>query len=214
VHILGLGVDTSSPALAVGLARLQAYRVWRGEEIGRRLARAGIPGALEGARSIAKSRLVGRTHFARFLVQRGYAQAVRDVFKHYLVQGKPGHVKGEWTPMEEAVAWVRAAGGQAVIAHPGRYRFTRSNMLRMISEFREQGGQGLEVVSGSHSKDEIHVFARHARDHGMLASVGSDFHGPDHPYLELGHLPPLPAGCRPIWEVWNPRQRAARAASM
>jgi predicted metal-dependent phosphoesterase TrpH len=212
VHILGLGVDPSAPELAGGLARLQAYRLWRAEEIGRLLARAGIIGALEGARSIAKGRLVARTHFARFLVQGGYAQTVRDVFKHYLVKGKPGHVKGEWARMEETVAWIRGAGGQAVIAHPGRYRFTRSKMLRMIREFREQGGEGLEVISGSHSRDEIHVFARHAREQGMLASAGSDFHGPDNPYLDVGRLPSLPAGCRPIWEAWD-LQRPVPAAS-
>jgi predicted metal-dependent phosphoesterase TrpH len=203
VHILGLGIEPSAPQLARGLRRLRDYRARRAEEIGRRLARAGIPGALEGARALCKGPLVGRMHFARFLVQRGHAPCVREVFRRYLVKGKPGHVKGEWAALDEVVGWVLGAGGQAVIAHPARYRFTRSKMLRMIGEFREQGGQGLEVVSGSHSADEIQVFARHAREQGMLASCGSDFHAPGSSCLELGRLPPLPQGCRPVWAHWE-----------
>jgi predicted metal-dependent phosphoesterase TrpH len=203
VHILGLGVDPSAPMLRRGLARLREFRDWRAQEIGRRLARAGIPAAFEGARSLSNGRLVGRTHFARFLVQTGRAGSVREVFRHYLVEGKPGHVKGDWAPMEEAVAWITAAGGQAVIAHPARYRFTRSKVLRMIGEFREQGGEGLEVVSGSHGPGDVETFARHAREQGLLASAGSDFHGPGNPYMDLGRLPPLPPGCRPIWGGWD-----------
>ena len=213
VHILGLGVDITVPTLQEGLERLRNHRIWRAEEIGRRLARDGIEGAFEGAQAFSNGRLVGRTHFARFLVQHGHAQSVRDVFKHYLVKGKPGHVSGDWAAMDEAVTWIRGAGGQAVIAHPARYGFTRIRMMRMIGEFKEQGGEGLEVVSGSHSLDEVHTFARHAREQRMLASAGSDFHGPENPYVELGRLPPLPDGCVPIWRDWGPLQMS-RVASV
>lgn len=199
VHVVGLAVDTSCDTLLSGLAGLQAYRVWRAEEIGHRLARAGWDGALEGARRYAAGTLIGRTHFARFLVERGAAADVRDVFKRFLVSGKPGHVPGEWTTLEEALGWIHAAGGIAVIAHPARYGFTRSKMRRLLGELKECGGRGLEVVSGSHSKDDYHVYARHARDEGLLASAGSDYHGPEKPWIELGRLPPLPEGCTPVW---------------
>jgi len=213
VHILGLGIDTATPTLRIGLEGLQEYRVWRAEEIGRRLEKAGIDNALEGARALSNGRFVGRTHFARFLVRRGHAQSVREVFNRFLVKGKPGHVSGDWASMDEAISWIRAAGGQAVIAHPARYGFTRMKMLRMLGEFKEQGGVGLEVVSGSHNPDEIQTFARHAREQRMLASAGSDFHSPDNPYVELGRLPPLPDGCVPIWGDWDLpcAQRAASA---
>jgi predicted metal-dependent phosphoesterase TrpH len=159
-------------------------------------AKAGFDGALDGARAYAEGGLIGRTHFARFLVQRGAAQDIRGVFKRFLVNGKPGHVHGEWTSLEEAVGWIRAAGGHAVIAHPARYGFTRSKMLRLIGEFRECGGRALEVVSGSHSRDDYFVFARHAAEHRLLASAGSDYHGPDNPGSNSGAYRPCPMAAR------------------
>jgi predicted metal-dependent phosphoesterase TrpH len=203
VHIVGLGIDPANEALRAGLAELVAYRDWRAEEIGRRLAKAGIPGAFEGAKALSNGRLISRTHFARFLVQTGHAESVGQVFKRFLVNGKPGHVAGEWASLADALGWIRGAGGQAVIAHPARYNLTRSKLRRLIGEFRELGGSALEVVSGSHSKDEYFTMARHAADFGLAASAGSDYHGPENPWIELGRLPELPAGCCPIWRDWN-----------
>lgn len=203
VHIVGLGVDPAAPELQAGLAGLVAYRDWRAEEIGRRLAKAGIEGAFAGAKALSNGRLISRTHFARFLVNSGYADSVRQVFSRFLVDGKPGHVPGEWAGLEDAVGWIRDAGGQAVIAHPARYNMTRSKLRRLIGEFRELGGSALEVVSGSHSRDEYFTMARHAADFGLAASAGSDYHGPENPWIELGRLPELPAGSRPIWRDWD-----------
>ena len=199
VHLVGLNVDPAEPALRAGLARLVAYRGWRAEEIGRRLEKAGYAGAYEGARALAKGELVGRTHFAHFLVREGHAKDVREVFRHFLVKGKPGHVRGEWATLEQAVGWIHGADGVAVIAHPARYRMTRGKLRRLLGEFRELGGEGLEVVSGSHSRDECFTMARHAADFGLLASAGSDYHGPENPWIHLGQLPELPHGCMPVW---------------
>lgn len=202
IHIVGLHVDRQCARLRAGLERILAYREWRAEEIGRHLARAGIVDAYAGAKALAEGALVGRTHFARFLVERGHARGVNDVFKRFLVRGKPGYVRSEWAALEEAVGWIRAAGGQAVIAHPGRYGFTRTKMREFIGAFRELGGVGIEVISGSHSRDDAFVFARHAREQGLFASAGSDYHGPEEPWIELGRLPALPDGCAPIWADW------------
>jgi predicted metal-dependent phosphoesterase TrpH len=207
IHVLGLGIDPAHPVLRRGLAGLLEFRGWRAEEIGRRLAKAGIEGAYIGAKALSNGRLVGRTHFARFLVQQRVATDERAVFKHFLVNGKPGHVPGDWASLESAVNWIRAAGGLAVLAHPARYKLTRTRLLRLLGELREVGGVGLEVVSGSHSRDDIFTFAQHAREQGLLASAGSDFHGPQgsvssNPWIGLGRLPALPAGCTPIWSHW------------
>ncbi|HSO80296.1 MAG TPA: PHP domain-containing protein [Chromatiaceae bacterium] len=203
LHILGLGLDPTEPTLNAGLLGVREYRDWRAKEIGLRLGAKGIPGAYAGALALAAdARFVGRTHFARFLVQQGYADTVRDVFKCYLVKGKPGHVTGDWASLEQALGWIRGAGGQAVIAHPARYSLTGTRMRHLIGEFRELGGVGIEVISGSHSRDETFVYAQRARDAALLASAGSDYHGPEHPYMELGRLPNLPAGCTPIWVDW------------
>jgi predicted metal-dependent phosphoesterase TrpH len=202
VHIVGLGVNRADRQLRDGLDGLVAYRDWRAEEIGRRLAKAGISGAFEGAKALSNGRLISRTHFARFLVQQGHAAAVSDVFKKFLVNGKPGYVSGQWAELEQALGWIQGAGGQAVIAHPARYNMTRTKLRRLIGEFRELGGAAIEVVSGSHSKDEYFTMARHAADFGLAASAGSDYHGPENPWVELGRLPDLPPGCRPIWQDW------------
>ena len=146
--------------------------------------------------------MISRTHFARYLIAAGHAADMKKVFKRYLTRGKPGHVPGMWAGLEAAVDWVRQAGGQAVIAHPARYPFTRTKLRRLIGEFSECGGEGIEVVSGSHSRDDTYVMGRHAREFEMTASAGSDFHTPDNVWLELGNLPPVPDGCVPIWHNW------------
>ncbi|WP_020503243.1 PHP domain-containing protein [Lamprocystis purpurea] len=207
IHVVGLGIDPADAALRKALAGILEYRDWRAVEIGRRLADKGIAGAYEGAKGLSSGRLIGRTHFARFLVTQGHAPDERAVFKHFLVNGKPGHVPGAWATLEQAVTWIRAAGGQAVIAHPARYKLTRTKLLKLLGEFKELGGVGLEVVCGSHSRDDALHFARHAGEQRLLASAGSDFHGPQlalssQPWIDLGRLPDLPEGCTPIWHDW------------
>ncbi|MBS1235849.1 MAG: metal-dependent phosphoesterase [Proteobacteria bacterium] len=210
VHVVGLQIDITHPGLQAGLARLREFREWRAEEIGRRLAKAGIPGATEGARALALRGLVSRTHFAQYLVAAGHAADVRSVFKKFLVHGKPGYVPGQWAGLDEAIGWIRAAGGQAVLAHPARYKITATRLKKLLGEFRDAGGAAIEVVSGSHSRDDMFRFAQLARSFGLLASSGSDFHGPHNYYMDLGPMPPLPDGCTPVWQTWDTSAPAAR----
>lgn len=203
VHVVGIQIDITNPDLQNGLARLREFRDWRAEEIGRRLAKAGIPGAIEDARRRALRGLVSRTHFAQFLAAAGYAADVRSVFRKYLVHGKPGYVPGEWAGLEEAVGWIRVAGGQAVLAHPARYKVTATRLKKLLGAFRDAGGAAIEVASGSHNRDDMFRFAQLARSHGLLASSGSDFHTTQNCYMDLGRLPPLPDGCTPVWQAWR-----------
>jgi len=200
IHILGLNVDPGCEPLQTGLEALREFRHWRAREIGRRLARAGIGGCYEGARALARGNIVGRTHFAQHLVAAGHARTVREVFKRFLVNNKPGFVSGQWASLEGALDWIHRAGGLAVIAHPARYRMTASKLRRLLGEFRAGGGVGMEVVSGSHSRDNISAMAALCRNEQLLASCGSDYHGPQNPWIKLGQLPALPAGCPPVWE--------------
>jgi predicted metal-dependent phosphoesterase TrpH len=218
IHVIGLGIDLNHPELVQGLAGILEFRSWRAEEMGRRLAKTGIEGAYAGALALSNGRLVGRTHFARWLVERRVEATERDVFKRFLVSGKPGYVAGDWASLEQAVGWIRASGGQAVIAHPARYKLTRTKLLELIGRFRELGGVGLEVVCGSHGRDDAFNFARHAREQRLLASAGSDFHGPQltltpQPWIDLGRLPALPTGCTPIWHDWPAAAVLSRAAA-
>ncbi len=202
IHIVGLGIDTDEACLQAGLVEQLRFRDWRAEEIGRRLERKGIHGACAGARARARGVLVGRTHFAQFLAAEGHVRDVRDAFAKYLVRGKPGYVPGQWASLSQALDWIRASGGQAVIAHPARYKLSATRLQRLLTEFKESGGAAIEVVSGSHSRDDCLRFAALATRYDLMASCGSDYHGPEAPWVDLGRLPPLPESCRALWTSW------------
>jgi predicted metal-dependent phosphoesterase TrpH len=203
IHIVGLGIDPTNADLSAHLERLRASRGRRAERIAAAFDGLGIGGTLAGAYRYAENpKLIGRAHFARFLVDCGVARDVASVFHHYLVRGKPGYVPQQWADLAEAVAWIRASGGRAVVAHPGRYKFSREELRRFLAEFKAAGGEGIEVVTGSHSPDQYVEFARLAREFDFLASRGSDFHGPEESHIDLGRLPQLPADLKPVWHDW------------
>lgn len=203
LHVVGLCIDPAHPLLTSGLEGLRAGRDGRARAIAAELEQCGIAGSLEGARRyVTNPDLVGRTHFARYLVERGMARDVNNVFKRFLAAGKPGYVPHRWASLEEAVGWIRSSGGFAVLAHPGRYRLDDLQRDALLEQFKDAGGVGIEVVTGSHTPDQFVRYARYAQRFGLLASVGSDFHGPGEGYRELGALPELPRGCVPIWSVF------------
>lgn len=203
VHIVGLQLDKDHLPLQAGIKKLQDYRKWRAEEIARRLAKVGIPNALEGAYEFARGKMIGRMHFAHFLIENGYAKDSRAVFKKFLVKNKPGHIHGEWASLEDVIGWIKGAGGIAVLAHPARYNLSSGKLKKLIKEFKLLGGEGIEVVSATHSLNDINTMARHAVDFELYASVGSDFHDPGVVWNKMGCLPPLPEKCRPIWTLWE-----------
>lgn len=201
LHIVGLNIDPQHAAIKDGLRQVRAGRHVRAERIAADLERVGIAGALEGARRYARNPdLLSRAHFARYMVERGDVKDTQSAFKRFLTAGKPGYVAHQWATLPQAVAWITAAGGAAVIAHPGRYKLNNRENEALLSEFRDLGGAALEVVTGSHTTDQYATWARYAQRFGLKASAGSDFHGPDESYLGLGKLPDLPYGLVPVWE--------------
>ena len=192
IHVLGLGFDPDAPALRAGLAHLATLRHERAERIAHSLDRAGVPGALEGAGALARGPSLGRTHFARFLERHLGLRHLGEVYRRYLVPNRPGHVAVNWPALEEAVGWIRAAGGIAVLAHPGRYRLTKTKLRELIAAGQGAGMEGIEVASGRSTPAEIGWLADVARRHGLLASAGSDFHSHEMPWIDLGRLKPLP----------------------
>ena len=202
VHIVGLGFDHTDPRMAEGLADTRDGRGPRAIEMGEQLAKVGIPGAYEGAlKYVGNPRLISRTHFARFLVETGVCRDTSEVFRKYLVEGKPGYVPHRWARLGDAVRWITQAGGVAVVAHPARYNFSATAQYALFSEFKQHGGQGVEVVTGSHSAAEAQRYAELAREFGLAASRGSDFHSPDESHVDLGRLAPLPADLTPVWAL-------------
>ena len=203
VHIVALGIDPENSLLANGLANVRTSRDARARRIAQSLAASGIPDALEGALAyVTSERLISRTHFARHLIDAGHARDMKEAFKRFLTTGKPGYVPHTWATLSDAVGWIHAAGGQAVIAHPGRYKLTNVELRALITEFRDLGGDALEVVSPSHTPAQYAEFAALARAFGLKASCGTDFHGPGESRLDFGELPPLPAGVDPVWSAW------------
>jgi predicted metal-dependent phosphoesterase TrpH len=203
VHVVGLQIDEDDPGLVQGLADTRNGRDARGREIGARLEQAGIPGVYEGALKYAGNPdLLSRTHFARYLVDVGACASTAEVFRKYLTEGKPGYVPHRWASLADAVGWIRGAGGIPVIAHPGRYRFDDTAEGALFDEFRQLGGNAIEVVTGSHTPDQYLVYAETARRYGFLASRGTDFHGPGESRVEFDKLPPLPSGLKPVWHDW------------
>jgi 3',5'-nucleoside bisphosphate phosphatase len=203
VHIVALGVDPENSLLANGLETVRTTRDARARRIAQSLAASGIPDALEGALAyVTSERLISRTHFARHLIDAGHARDMKEAFKRFLTTGKPGYVPHAWATLSDAVGWIHAAGGQAVIAHPGRYKLTNVELRALINEFRDLGGDALEVVSPSHTPAQYTEFAALARAFGLKGSCGTDFHGPGESRLDFGELPPLPAGVDPVWSAW------------
>ncbi|NVI07634.1 3',5'-nucleoside bisphosphate phosphatase [Paraburkholderia youngii] len=203
VHIVGLGIDPSNQVLIDGLARTRDGRAARAEAIGEQLATLGIPDAYEGAlHYVSNPDMMSRTHFARFMVEHGHCANTQEVFDRYLGDGKPGYVAHRWAKLADALSWIQAAGGVAIVAHPGRYAYSQLEFDAFFGEFIDLGGNAIEVVTGSHTPDQYREYADVARRYGFEASRGSDFHAPGEGRIELGTLPPLPADLKPVWERW------------
>lgn len=204
VHIVGLGVDETNPALLQGLHATRNGREQRGHAIAGQLAAVGIPDAFEGAlRHVGNPDLISRTHFARYLVEAGVCCSSKEVFQKYLIEGKPGYVPHRWATLTQAMAWIQGAGGTAVIAHPGRYKYSPLEFGELFDEFKQLGGTAIEVVTGSHTVDQYDEYARVATRYGFLGSRGSDFHSPGESRVDLGALPPLPPQVKPVWHDWD-----------
>jgi predicted metal-dependent phosphoesterase TrpH len=202
VHVVGLGFDATNPIIVNGLAKTRGGRSERAMEMSDGLAKVGIKGAYDGAlKFVGNPELISRTHFARFLVESGVCKDTYEVFRKYLTEGKPGYVPHAWAKLGDAVNWITQSGGVAVIAHPGRYKFTANEEFALFSEFKTHGGQGVEVVTGSHTTAEYVEYAAVAKEFGMAASRGSDFHSPDESRIDLGTLPMLPGDLTPVWEL-------------
>ena len=210
VHVVGLGFDPDNAALRAGLEATRGGRTQRAIDMGESLAKAGIPGAYEGALGFVDNPdLVSRTHFARHLVATGVCADTYEVFRKYLVEGKPGFVPHRWASLRNAVTWITQAGGLAIIAHPARYKFTANEEYALFTEFMLHGGRGVEVITGSHSSADATRYAKTALEFGLLASRGSDFHSPEESHADLGSLPELPSRLTPVWSVLQGRiQRA------
>jgi predicted metal-dependent phosphoesterase TrpH len=202
VHIVGLGMDPAYPPLVAGLHATRGGREQRARDMSEDLARVGIHGAYEGAlKYVENPELISRTHFARHLVESGVCRDTNEVFRRYISEGKPGFVPHRWASLRDAVSWITGASGVAVIAHPGRYKFTANEEYALFTEFKALGGQGVEVMTGAHGPADFAKYADFCKEFDLAASRGSDFHSPEESHTDLGKLPFLPGSVTPVWEL-------------
>lgn len=203
LHIVGLNIDPHHPVLQEGLAKQQALRSERAKRIADKLAKKGISGVYEAVLSDAGNGEITRTHFADYLLSNAYVSSMQEAFDRYLNKGQPAYVATTWASLEEVVNWIVTAGGVAVLAHPLRYKLSSKWINRALAVFKEAGGQGIEVVNGRGSLEEIRLAQQFAERHQLVASAGSDFHAPDSPYLELGRLADIPPKLVPVWSLFS-----------
>ena len=199
IHILGLGIDINNDILQTGLEHNQKLRKERAEKIALSLWRSGIKDALEKTQSFSKTDMLTRTHFAQMLISEGYCKDMKAVFRRYLTGRKPGGVSVEWKGFDEVVHWIHAAGGKALIAHPLRYRMTNTKIKKLLIDFKGVLGDGLEVVTGTSTEEEVKLSNQWAKDYNLLASCGSDFHGWPNQRVQIGNLRDLPDPEKAIW---------------
>ena len=200
IHVLGLNVEIDSAAMKTAVRLQSESRRQRAIQIGDRLEKKGFEGAFEGASKLTTGAYVGRPHFARFLVESGQVESIGKAFKKYLGDGKAGDIRHHWADLSRVIEWIRDASGIAVLAHPLKYKLTRTRLKRLLDDFVAAGGRGMEVVSGQQSHQQTSDMARLCEQYGLLASCGSDFHMPGKPWAELGFFPYLPRYVKPVWE--------------
>ncbi len=200
-HIVGLGINPAYPPLLEATRNLQNVRLERAEKIADKLAKKHIAGAFDAVKNAAGDGMITRTHFADFLVSQHHVNTQQEAFDRYLGKGKPAYVATAWADLALAVSWIVGSGGVAVLAHPLRYQLTANWMRRLLTAFKEAGGQGIEVITGRTNPDEIRIAANYAACFQLAGSTGSDFHSPDNQWVELGRLAPLPGNVTPVWEL-------------
>ena len=147
--------------------------------------------------------MLGRPQLASYLVETGQVESEQKAFSKYLGQGKPGDVHSHWPDIGSAIDVIRDAGGFAVLAHPVKYRLTRTKLRELLTDFSAAGGTAMEVVCGRQIPSDTRHMSELCREFGLLASVGSDFHGPGAGYCELGQIPQLDADLQPVWELFR-----------
>lgn len=202
IHIVGLNIALDDPKLLAGIEAQQSARQRRAETIAAKLTKLGFNNSLAGARRLAGDAPVGRPHFARYLVESGQIADEKTAFKKHLGQGKACDVRNEWPAPEKVIRWIAEAGGQAVLAHPAKYKLTNLKLEELAGDFRAAGGHGIEVICGQQDTQLTHRLGKLAARHGLLASCGSDFHRPGQSWAEIGRIAALPDSCRPVWESW------------
>ncbi len=199
LHVLGLDIDPHVQQLADGLASIRDSRAERAVRIAAQLDAVGVTGSLPGAtRHAGSSAAIGRSHFARFLVEQKHVRNTTDAFRRYLGAGRCGYVPPSWPDLAQSIGWIHCAGGQAVLAHPDRYRLPPRALRSLFEDFARSGGEAIEISGDGRFRSSAQI--RLARQFGFALSSGSDFHAPGKDVADLGDVTEIPAGMPAVWQ--------------
>ncbi len=201
IHVVGLNVDVKSKQLCQLVESQKLIRLKRAELIAKRLEKYGLKNALEEIKSKSQGSYIGRPDFAKLLVNQGICTDTNHAFKKYLGAGKTGDIKNQWQSMDEIIIAIIKAGGVAVLAHPLYYKLTNSKLRRLLIEFKNLGGVGLEVVNGYQNPDKTEYLSKLCQEFDFKASIGSDFHSHKQ-WKKLGCNSQIINGLNPIWAVF------------
>jgi len=183
VHILGYLIDHRDKSFLEKTASLRANRIERVHKIVAKLNALGIPLEAKSVFELAGSGTVGRLHIARALVKEGFVKSIYEVFQKYIGDHGPAYVLGFRFSPQEAIEFIRKAGGVPVLAHP----YTLNND-ELILEFVKLGLMGLEVYYPEHSQGTVNFYLELARKNNLLVTGGSDCHGKAKPEVRIGSI--------------------------
>ena len=186
LHILGYCVQWQDPELNRRLASLRESRHSRNPQIIERLRALGLEVTYEEVRALAGTDAVGRPHIARLLMDKHYVTSAKDAFDRYLADGRPAYVARELPSPADAIAWIRAAGGVAVLAHPTWAKVSGESLNALLITLKAEGLGGIEVHYSSHTKRQTREYLDLAKRLNLLITGGSDFHGITKPDIEVG----------------------------
>lgn len=203
LHIVGLNVDPANSELQSGISQNSKRRLDRAELMHQDFAKHDIDLRELVDNQLADGAVPTRPHFAQALVESGYAKNKNQAFKRYLVRGKPGFVPMQWPDLEQVGQWINRSGGTAVLAHPMRYKFTRTKLIRLINSMMPAGIKAIEVSTPTTDQQQQRMLSDLCRQHSLLASIGSDFHSPDQPWARLGSAAPLEEDLTPVWSQFK-----------
>lgn len=203
IHVLAYNYDLDSGCMQEIEAKQLKSRQERAGLIADKLAKKGFVDLLELACELSGAGIPGRPHFAQAMIDKGYVADHGEAFKKYLGAGKIGDVRSLWPELSEIVSSIVGAGASAVVAHPRKYNMTLTKLRTMLSEFKDAGGDGLEVVTSGQKQGEIGMLSDLCQRMELKGSIGSDFHSPKYRWAEVGRIPALPKSVVPVWQDWE-----------
>ncbi|MBR7888648.1 PHP domain-containing protein [Marinomonas sp. A79] len=203
LHMVALNFAMDNVALRNIVEQNQAIRLDRARRIADLLVKQGLPDLFDEAVALAGESQLGRPHFAHLLVVKGLVKDTNKAFDRYLGNKKLGQLRDVWPELEDVLTALSGQGMTLVLAHPKRYPLTVTKLKRLLGDFKKWGGTGLEVASGNERPDHVRLLERLSQEFELEASVGSDYHGPFGPWMQVGKFTQIhESEVDLVWRSW------------